>query len=71
MRLAESFAREAVEQLAHVAKIARSGERVTLNATDPLNVVGLIVPGATVPAVNAGGNSLIATSRPSRESFAR
>ena len=42
---------EAVEQLAHVRKAARTGERVVVNATDPLNLVGLVVPGATVPAV--------------------
>jgi ATP-dependent Lhr-like helicase len=42
---------EAAEQLAHVRKIARSGERVVLNGTDPLNLVGLIVPGEVVPAV--------------------
>jgi ATP-dependent Lhr-like helicase len=42
---------EAVEQLAHVRKLTRTGERVTVNATDPLNLVGIIVPGSTVPAV--------------------
>jgi ATP-dependent Lhr-like helicase len=42
---------EAVEQLAQVRKSARSGERVVLNATDPLNLVGVIVPGTTIPAV--------------------
>jgi len=41
----------AVEQLTHVRKLARTGERVTVNATDPLNLVGTIVPGETVTAV--------------------
>ena len=41
----------AVEQLAHARKAPRTGERVVLNATDPLNLVGVIVPGETVPAV--------------------
>ncbi|MGH9187316.1 MAG: DEAD/DEAH box helicase [Acidimicrobiales bacterium] len=41
----------AAEQLAHVRKLPRTGERVVVNATDPLNLVGLIVPGETVPAV--------------------
>jgi ATP-dependent Lhr-like helicase len=41
----------AVEQLAHVRKSPRIGERVTVNATDPLNLVGVIVPGDTVTAV--------------------
>jgi ATP-dependent Lhr-like helicase len=42
---------EAVEQLAHVAKLPRTGERVTVNATDPLNLVGVVVPGTNVPTV--------------------
>ncbi|HEY7106333.1 MAG TPA: DEAD/DEAH box helicase [Acidimicrobiia bacterium] len=42
---------EAVEQLAQVRKTARDGARVVLNATDPLNLVGVIVPGTTIPAV--------------------
>ena len=42
---------EAAEQLLHVAKLPRTGERVTVNGTDPLNVVGVLVPGTTVPAV--------------------
>jgi ATP-dependent Lhr-like helicase len=42
---------EAVEQLARVRRRPRTGLRVPVNATDPLNLVGLIVPGPTVPAV--------------------
>ncbi len=34
-----------------MAKLPRTGERVTVNATDPLNVVGVIVPGTNVPNV--------------------
>jgi ATP-dependent helicase Lhr and Lhr-like helicase len=41
----------AVEQLARVRKMPRTHERVVVNATDPLNLVGLIVPGETVAAV--------------------
>jgi ATP-dependent Lhr-like helicase len=41
----------AMEQLAAVRKAPRTGERVTVSATDPLNLVGLVVPGETVPAV--------------------
>jgi len=33
------------------ARAEADRERVLLNATDPLNLVGLIVPGQTVPAV--------------------
>ena len=42
---------EAVEQLDHMKKTPTSGEQVVVNATDPLNLVGTIVPGPTVPAV--------------------
>jgi ATP-dependent Lhr-like helicase len=42
---------EAAEQLAHVRKLPRRGERVLINATDPLNLVGVIVPGEAVPAL--------------------
>jgi ATP-dependent helicase Lhr and Lhr-like helicase len=41
----------ATEQLAHVRKLPRPGERVVVNAADPLNLVGVVVPGATVPSV--------------------
>jgi ATP-dependent Lhr-like helicase len=41
----------AVEQLAQIRKLARTGERVAVSATDPLNLVGVVVPGETVPAV--------------------
>ena len=41
----------AVEQLAHVRKLPRTAERVVVNATDPLNLVGLVVPGPTTPSV--------------------
>jgi ATP-dependent Lhr-like helicase len=41
----------AAEQLAHVRKTPCSGERVVVNGTDPLNLVGTIVPGESVPAV--------------------
>ncbi|HEX9467000.1 MAG TPA: hypothetical protein VGA11_01195, partial [Acidimicrobiia bacterium] len=41
----------AVEQLAQVRKLPRTGERTTVNATDPLNLVGVVVPGETVPAI--------------------
>jgi ATP-dependent Lhr-like helicase len=41
----------AVEQLAYARKLSRTGERVTVNATDPVNLVGVILPGAAVPAV--------------------
>jgi ATP-dependent Lhr-like helicase len=48
----EQFAlSQAAEQLVHVRKLPRTGERVIVSATDPLNLVGTITPGATVPAI--------------------
>ena len=41
----------AADQLARVRRMPRTEERVVVNATDPLNLVGAIVPGETVPAV--------------------
>jgi len=41
----------AADELTRVRKVQRNGERVVVNATDPLNLVGVIVPGETVPAV--------------------
>jgi ATP-dependent Lhr-like helicase len=41
----------AVELLAQVRRAPRTQERVTVNATDPLNLVGTVVPGPAVPAV--------------------
>jgi ATP-dependent Lhr-like helicase len=43
---------EAMEQLAYIRKLPAAGEQVTVNATDPLNLVGVTVPGATVPSVH-------------------
>jgi ATP-dependent Lhr-like helicase len=51
-RAGEQFALpEAAEQLTHVRKLPCAGERVTVNATDPCNVAGWLVPGAVVPAI--------------------
>ncbi|MBM3672060.1 MAG: DEAD/DEAH box helicase [Actinobacteria bacterium] len=41
----------AIEQLGQVRRSPRNGERVVVNATDPLNLVGVIVPGTTVTAI--------------------
>jgi len=42
---------EAADQLQRVRRTAPTGERVVINATDPLNLVGSVLPGETVPAV--------------------
>jgi ATP-dependent Lhr-like helicase len=41
----------AVEALRQVRKLPRSGESVRLCAADPLNLVGILTPGARVPAL--------------------
>ena len=35
----------------YTRKLARTGEVVRLSATDPLNLIGVILPGARVPAI--------------------
>jgi ATP-dependent Lhr-like helicase len=47
----------AVDVLTRVRRLPRTSERVVINATDPLNLVGLVVPGATVPALR--GNQVV------------
>jgi ATP-dependent Lhr-like helicase len=42
---------EAVDVLRSVRRLRRSGETVTLSASDPLNVTGIVLPGPRVPAV--------------------
>jgi ATP-dependent Lhr-like helicase len=41
----------AVEGLSAVRKQARTGERVTVNACDPLNLTGVVIRGTRTPAV--------------------
>src|SRR5215475_7136068 len=42
----------AVESLRATRKLSPSGETVTISAADPLNLVGIIVPGERVPAIS-------------------
>ncbi len=41
----------AAEQLAHVRKLPRTGERVEVNATDPLNLTGVLTGSGNIPAL--------------------
>ncbi len=51
--LGEQFALPiAVESLRATRKLPPSGEAVTISAADPLNLVGVIVPGDRVPAIS-------------------
>ncbi len=43
---------EAVDALRRVRRLERSGEIVRVSAADPLNLVGIIMPGARVPALH-------------------
>ncbi len=48
---------EAVEDLRRVRRTARNGETVRLNGADPLNLVGIVLPGPRVAAVRT--NSVV------------
>ena len=51
--LGEQFALPvAVESVREMRKVPTSGEMVTVSAADPLNLVGIIVPGERVPAIS-------------------
>ena len=51
--LGEQFALPvAVESLRATRKISASGEVVTISAADPLNLVGVVVPGERIPAIS-------------------
>jgi ATP-dependent Lhr-like helicase len=51
--LGEQFALPvAVESLRATRKMSPSGETITLSAADPLNLVGILVPGERIPAIS-------------------
>jgi ATP-dependent Lhr-like helicase len=51
--LGEQFALPvAVESMRATRKMPPSGEVVTISAADPLNLVGVIVPGERIPAIS-------------------
>jgi ATP-dependent Lhr-like helicase len=51
--LGEQFALPvAVESLRAARKLQPTGETLTLSAADPLNLVGILVPGDRVPAIS-------------------
>jgi ATP-dependent Lhr-like helicase len=50
---------EAVEALRRIRRVERSNERVWVSATDPLNLVGIILPGSRVPAQPGKGFLLV------------
>ena len=42
----------AVKSLRAIRKLEPSGEAVTLSAADPLNLIGIVVPGERIPAIS-------------------
>ena len=51
--LGEQFALPvAVESLRAMRKSEPAGESITISAADPLNLVGIVVPGERVPAIS-------------------
>jgi ATP-dependent Lhr-like helicase len=51
--LGEQFALPvAVESLRAARKMEPTGETLTLSAADPLNLIGILVPGERVPAIS-------------------
>jgi ATP-dependent Lhr-like helicase len=44
---------EALETLARVRRKPRTGERIVISGSDPLNLVGILTPGNRVPAVQS------------------
>jgi ATP-dependent Lhr-like helicase len=42
---------EALDALRSVRKLPRSGETIRISAADPLNLVGIVLPGPRVPAL--------------------
>jgi ATP-dependent Lhr-like helicase len=51
--LGEQFALPvAVESLRATRKLPLTGEVITISAADPLNLVGVIVPGERIPAIS-------------------
>ena len=56
----EQFAHpDAVSTLREIRKRPRDGEMVLLSAADPLNLVGIVLPGPRVPAMPAGSVSYL------------
>ena len=51
--LGEQFALPiAVESVRNMRSLPLSGDTITLSAADPLNLVGILVPGERVPAIS-------------------
>jgi ATP-dependent helicase Lhr and Lhr-like helicase len=51
--LGEQFALPvAVESVRAMKKLPLSGETITISAADPLNLIGILVPGERVPAIS-------------------
>ena len=58
---------EAVDVLRTVRKQERAGEAVTLSAADPLNLVGIVLPGTRVPAIARNTITYVDGAQPETE----
>jgi ATP-dependent helicase Lhr and Lhr-like helicase len=59
---------DAVDVLRQVRKQPRNGETVRLSAVDPLNLIGVILPGTRVPAVRTNTVTYVDGAVPEAES---
>ncbi|MGH9269303.1 MAG: Lhr family helicase [Acidimicrobiales bacterium] len=61
---------DAIDVLRSVRKTARSGETIRISAADPLNLVGIVLPGARVPALPTNSITYIDGARTPSEALA-
>jgi ATP-dependent Lhr-like helicase len=61
---------EAIDLLRSVRKLKRSGEMIGISAADPLNLVGIVLPGPRVPALPTNSVAYIDGALASAESVA-
>jgi ATP-dependent Lhr-like helicase len=58
--LGEQFARpEALDLLRHIRRSEKDSESIDVSAADPLNLTGIILPGARTPALDSGSVRIV------------
>jgi ATP-dependent Lhr-like helicase len=58
--LGEQFARpEALDLLRHIRRSEKSAESIDISAADPLNLTGIILPGARISALDSGSVRIV------------
>jgi ATP-dependent helicase Lhr and Lhr-like helicase len=61
---------EAVDLLRSVRRLKRSGETIRISATDPLNLVGIVLPGPRVPALPTNWVTYVDGAPATKDEFA-